>query len=78
MKKYRDEPICTMMHIYREFHKETPCEAILSKNVIFFIYKNRRTGGKNRSCVGGGLVPVGGGERAWWSEYGERTLYTCM
>jgi hypothetical protein len=44
-------------------HKEIPCVAILNKqtkNVIFFVLQNQRTGDHNRSCLGD-LVPVRGG-----------------
>jgi hypothetical protein len=54
-----------LWHIYTwKCHKETPCVDILSKQKChFFLLQNWRTGGWNRSCLGG-LVPVPG-ERVW-------------
>jgi hypothetical protein len=51
-----------------------------TKMSFFFHLQNQRTGGHNRSCLGG-LVPVGGvrsREREWEGEYSANTVYTCM
>jgi hypothetical protein len=60
-------------------HKETPCIAILNKNVIFFFfYKIKEQGGQNRSCLGGWYQWEGGGcgEMVKEDKYGTNTVYT--
>jgi hypothetical protein len=64
-------------------HKQTPCVGILNKpkHYFFFFYKNQRTGGWNRSYLGWGLEPQGGGgdrERIWEGECSANAVYTCI
>jgi hypothetical protein len=67
-----------MIHIY----KETPCVAILNKNVIFFIYKiGEQEGRVEQVLPGHGWYQWEGGrdgERVWEDKYSANTMYTCM
>jgi hypothetical protein len=50
-----------LQYIYTyKSHKETPCIAILNKQIVtFFLLQNQRTEGQNKSCWGKGSVPEG-------------------
>jgi hypothetical protein len=48
-------------YLYPKLAK-TSCFSFLS--FMFFLLQNQRTGGQNRSCVGGGVAKVGGGQVA--------------
>jgi hypothetical protein len=54
------------MHTWK-CHKETPCIAILNKNVIFFFYKIReQESGKMEQVLSEGVVAVG--EQRMWGK----------
>jgi hypothetical protein len=85
MKKNRgDEPIGVIKYTYTHTHTHThtgvsqrnSLYSFLKQTKRFFLLQNRRTGGQNRSYMGGRVCCQweggGGGEKAWEGEYNEK------
>jgi hypothetical protein len=83
-KNRGNELIWVIIHIYMEMSQGNSLYSYINKEKcyfsFFFIYKYERTGGQNRSCLGGWYQWEGEGcrERVCEGEYVANTVYTCM